>query len=159
MQFPLLGPQKRVEGKELRSREEGPRARGCEVSTLPCSRQQTGLPSPLWPAGSHLVGQMGPATAGAVPRRRSTGAPTVDSAVTVHSPAQHWKKLTIFNLAFLFFPSPTFDLIPRTRVSPVTMESHTTGAHTPSVQQPWRSLQVRLNFCWPSNEEESRELK
>ena len=41
MQFVLLCPQKRVEGKGLRSREEGPRARGCEESALPHSRQQT----------------------------------------------------------------------------------------------------------------------
>jgi len=160
MQFAISPPVSTEASGRKGAEEQGGRAQGKTVQGEHASLQPAAdRPAAITAVARGLPpgGPDGARTARAVPRR-STGAPTVDSAVTVHSPV-HWKKLTIFNLAFLFFPSPTFVLIPRTRVSPVTMASHTTSAHTPSVQQPWRSPQVRLNFCWPSNEEESRELK
>ena len=96
----------------VRSRgEEGPMAGGCEASGPDGASNSRWIPSPL------------------------------DSAVTVHSSAQHWKESGISNLVipFLHPESPTwaFSVPIGRKVAP-----HTTGAHAPSIQQHWRRSPV-----------------
>lgn len=161
MQFALLCPQKRVEGKgaeEQGGRAPGKRVRGKRASPQPAAdpawHHCCGPRAPTWRArwGQQEQVQL---------RGRETPAPppwTQPSPATLllntgrNLVPSTWLSFSSLLALSSLSPPPPHACFPCHH-----RKSHHWCPH--SVQQPWTSPQVQLNFCWPSHEEESRELK